>query len=136
MAHVYISTVGATLIALFSIAAVAETPLPGASGIEGTIVVSPSRPVQLRDRVAFISLYRLQVWLIYYTAQINIVVEVAGIDWIAFVGANLLLVRSVNDATAIHIGREEAKRNVAMLLAVAVDVLDSQRDDFRAGHTS
>jgi hypothetical protein len=44
MAHVYISIVGATLIALFSMAAVAETPPPGTSGIEGTIVVSPTRP--------------------------------------------------------------------------------------------
>ena len=44
MAHVYISIVGATLIALFSVTAVAETPAPGTSGIEGTILVSPSRP--------------------------------------------------------------------------------------------
>lgn len=40
----YISIIGATLIALFSMTAVAETPLPGTSGIEGTIFVSPSRP--------------------------------------------------------------------------------------------
>ena len=43
MAHVHISIVGATLIALFSMTAVA-TPPPGTSGIEGTILVSPSRP--------------------------------------------------------------------------------------------
>src|SRR5439155_10964298 len=48
MAHVYISTVGATLIALFSMTAVAETPPPGTSGIEGTIVVSPTRPGPIR----------------------------------------------------------------------------------------
>jgi hypothetical protein len=48
MAHVYISTVGATLIALSSMTAVAETPLPGTSGIEGTIVVSPTRPGPIR----------------------------------------------------------------------------------------
>ena len=48
MAHVYISTVGATLIALLSMTAVAETPPPGASGIEGTIVVSPTRPGPIR----------------------------------------------------------------------------------------
>src|ERR1041385_4832974 len=48
MAHVDISTLGATLVALFSITAVAETPLPGASGIEGTIVVSPIRPGPIR----------------------------------------------------------------------------------------
>ena len=48
MAHVYISTVGATLVALFSMTAVAETPSPGTSGIEGTIVVSPTRPGPIR----------------------------------------------------------------------------------------
>jgi RNase P/RNase MRP subunit p29 len=48
MAHVYISTIGATLIALFSMAAVAETTPPGTSGIEGTIVVSPTRPGPIR----------------------------------------------------------------------------------------
>src|SRR5205814_7696096 len=48
MAHVHISIVGATLIALFSMTAVAETPAPGMSGIEGTIVVSPTRPGPIR----------------------------------------------------------------------------------------
>jgi hypothetical protein len=48
MAHVYISTIGATLIALFSMTAVAETPPPGTSGIEGAIVVSPTRPGPIR----------------------------------------------------------------------------------------
>ena len=42
------STVGATLIAVFSMTAVAETPPPGTSGIEGTIVVSPTRPGPIR----------------------------------------------------------------------------------------
>ena len=36
--------IGATLIALFSMIAVAETAPPGTSGIEGMIVVSPTRP--------------------------------------------------------------------------------------------
>jgi len=48
MAHVHISIVGATLVALFSMTAVAETPRPGTSGIEGTIVVSPTRPGPIR----------------------------------------------------------------------------------------
>ena len=48
MAHVYMSTVGATLIAVFSMTAVAETPPPGTSGIEGTIAVSPTRPGPIR----------------------------------------------------------------------------------------
>ena len=48
MAHVHISIVGGTLIALFSMTAVAETPPPGTSGIEGTIVVSPTRPGPIR----------------------------------------------------------------------------------------
>src|SRR6266513_443586 len=47
MAHVHISIVGATLIALFSMTALA-TPPPDTSGIEGTIVVSPSRPGPIR----------------------------------------------------------------------------------------
>ena len=44
MAHAYVSAVGAAIIALFSMTAMAETPAPRTSGIEGTIVVSPSRP--------------------------------------------------------------------------------------------
>ena len=36
--------IAATLIPLFSMTAVAETPPPGTSGIEGTVLVSPSRP--------------------------------------------------------------------------------------------
>jgi hypothetical protein len=44
MLHAHISIIGATLIALFSMTALAETPPPNTSGIEGTIVVSPSRP--------------------------------------------------------------------------------------------
>jgi hypothetical protein len=44
MPHASISIIGATLIALFSMTAVAETPPPGTSGIEGTVLVSPSRP--------------------------------------------------------------------------------------------
>jgi hypothetical protein len=39
-----ISVIAATLIALFALTAVAETPPPGTSGIEGTVLVSPSRP--------------------------------------------------------------------------------------------
>jgi hypothetical protein len=48
MPHAYLSIIGATLIALFSVTAVAETPAPGTSGIEGTVLVSPSRPGPIR----------------------------------------------------------------------------------------
>ena len=48
MTHVYISIAVATLIALFSMTTMAETPTPGTSGIEGTIVVSPTRPGPIR----------------------------------------------------------------------------------------
>ena len=44
----YISIIGAALIAVFSTTAVAETQPPGTSGIEGTIVVSPTRPGPIR----------------------------------------------------------------------------------------
>lgn len=44
MSPASISIIGATLIALFSMTAVAEIPPPGTSGIEGTVLVSPSRP--------------------------------------------------------------------------------------------
>jgi hypothetical protein len=47
MAHVHISIVGAPLIALFSMTAVA-TPPPSTSGIEGTIVLSPTHPGPIR----------------------------------------------------------------------------------------
>ena len=43
-----ISIVGATLVALFSMTALAETKPPDTSGIEGTIVVSPTRPGPIR----------------------------------------------------------------------------------------
>jgi hypothetical protein len=46
MAHV--AMIGATLLALFSVTALAEVPAPGASGIEGTVFVSPSRPGPIR----------------------------------------------------------------------------------------
>ena len=48
MARAYFSIIGATLIALFSMTAVAETPPPDTSGIEGTVLVSPSRPGPIR----------------------------------------------------------------------------------------
>jgi hypothetical protein len=44
MLHAHISIIGATLAAFFSMTAAAETAPSGTSGIEGTIVVSPSRP--------------------------------------------------------------------------------------------
>jgi hypothetical protein len=44
MLYAHISIIGATLIALMSMTAAAETAPSGTSGIEGTIVVSPSRP--------------------------------------------------------------------------------------------
>jgi hypothetical protein len=44
MPHASISIIGATLIALFSMTAAAETPPPVTSGIEGAILISPSRP--------------------------------------------------------------------------------------------
>ena len=43
-----ISIIGATLIALSSMTAAAETTPQGSSGIEGTIVVSPSHPGPIR----------------------------------------------------------------------------------------
>jgi len=48
MAYAYLSIIAATLIALVCMTAVAETPSPGTSGIEGTIVVSPTRPGPIR----------------------------------------------------------------------------------------
>jgi len=48
MAHTSFSSIAATLIALACMTAVAETPAPGMSGIEGTIVVSPTRPGPIR----------------------------------------------------------------------------------------
>ena len=44
MAHASISVIAGTLIALFSMTAIAETPPPAASGIEGAVFVSPNRP--------------------------------------------------------------------------------------------
>jgi hypothetical protein len=48
MAHACLSIIAATLIALLSVTAAAETPAPAASGIEGTIVVSPTHPGPIR----------------------------------------------------------------------------------------
>jgi len=55
--------------------------------------------------VAPVGLHRLQVRPVHYSAQIDIAAEVGGSDWLVFVGTNLLLVRSVNDAIGVHIGR-------------------------------
>jgi hypothetical protein len=46
MPHANTSIIGTTLIALLSMTAAAETP--GTSGIEGTVLVSPSRPGPIR----------------------------------------------------------------------------------------
>jgi Prealbumin-like fold domain len=48
MPQACLSIIGPTLMALFSVTAVAETPPPGTSGIKGTIVVSPTRPGPIR----------------------------------------------------------------------------------------
>ena len=48
MAYASPFTIAATLIALACVTALAETPAPGTSGIEGTMVVSPSRPGPIR----------------------------------------------------------------------------------------
>ena len=48
MPHAYLLTFGATLIAVFSMTAVAETPPSGTSGLEGVVLVSPSRPGPIR----------------------------------------------------------------------------------------
>ena len=44
MVHAHIPVITATIIALFSVTAVAETLAPGASGIEGVVFISPNRP--------------------------------------------------------------------------------------------
>jgi hypothetical protein len=46
--HGSLSFIAATLIALACMTAVAETPAPVMSGIEGSIVVSPTRPGPIR----------------------------------------------------------------------------------------
>jgi hypothetical protein len=48
MPQACIAFIGAALIAVLSVTAVAETPAPGTSGIEGTVLVSPSRPGPIR----------------------------------------------------------------------------------------
>lgn len=48
MVHRSLSVVATTLIAVFCMRSAAETPAPAASGIEGTIVVSPIRPGPIR----------------------------------------------------------------------------------------
>ena len=48
MLHPYLSIIEATLVALFAMIAVAETPPPGTSGIAGVVLVSPSRPGPIR----------------------------------------------------------------------------------------
>ena len=44
MPHASISIIGATVVALLSMTAIAETAAPDMSGIEGTVLVSPTRP--------------------------------------------------------------------------------------------
>jgi hypothetical protein len=48
MTHAPLSIIAATLIAFACMTAAAKTPPPDTSGIEGTIVVSPSRPGPIR----------------------------------------------------------------------------------------
>jgi len=51
--------------------------------------------------VPLVGLNRLQVRPVHYTAEIDIVAKVAGSDRLAFIGLNLLLVRSVHDAIGV-----------------------------------
>ena len=44
----YVAIIGAAFIALFSVTASAEPSAPGSSGIEGMILVSPTRPGPIR----------------------------------------------------------------------------------------
>ena len=53
-----------------------------------------------------------------------------------YLALHLCLVRFVDAPAGVSIASEETERNVAMLLAVAVDVLHTQRDDFRTRHAS
>ena len=78
--------------------------LPGNEGFKTKEDASKVAALELRDRVASVGLHRLQVWAIHYTAQIDIVAEVARSDRLSSVGLNLLLVRSVNDAIGVDIG--------------------------------
>jgi hypothetical protein len=48
MVHAFLSSFAATLIALACTTAAAETQAPDTSGIEGTIVVAPTRPGPIR----------------------------------------------------------------------------------------
>src|SRR5438477_11970039 len=48
MAHASLSIIATTLSAFVCMTAVAETPAPGMSGIEGTIVVARTRPGPIR----------------------------------------------------------------------------------------
>jgi hypothetical protein len=60
--------------------------------------------LDLRDRVAPVGPHRLQVWHIYSAAQIDIVAEVGGSDWLASVGLKLFKVGSVDGSIAVHVG--------------------------------
>ncbi len=48
MTHTRLAMIATTLIAFACVRAVANTPSPDASGVEGTILVSPSRPGPVR----------------------------------------------------------------------------------------
>ena len=61
--------------------------------------------VAVTDSSGPVGLHRQQVRPIHYSAQIDVIAEVAGSDRLASVGLNLLHVRSVNDAIAVDIGR-------------------------------
>ena len=55
--------------------------------------------------MAPVGLHRLEVRPIHYSAQIDVIAEVARGDWLASVCLNLLQLRSVNDAITVDIGR-------------------------------
>jgi hypothetical protein len=44
----YVAIAGAALIAFFCVPTMGESPAPGTSGIEGTVLVSPTRPGPIR----------------------------------------------------------------------------------------
>ena len=64
--------------------------------------------------MARVSLNRQKVRPVHHAAEVNIVAEVAAIDRLPSIRVDLALVRHVNNAIAINVAREEAKRHVTM----------------------
>ena len=66
--------------------------------------------------------------------RVDVIPEVSRGD-VTLIGCDAIGVRLADGSVAINIASEEAKRDIAMRLSIAVDVFRMENDGLHIGHT-